>query len=55
MKRGFFISVRGTLVYDCATRIRSVAGVFPLRLFVLTNGSLNIPPESHHKERNRPK
>ncbi len=54
IKLGFMISVCGTITYDRATKIRSVARLLPLTSLVLETDSPDIPPASHHKERNSP-
>lgn len=54
IKLGFLISVGGTVTYDRATRIRSTAAALPLNSLVLETDSPDIPPASHHGERNRP-
>lgn len=54
MKLGFLISVCGTITYDRATRIRSVAATLPLELLVLETDSPDIPPSAYHGQRNSP-
>ncbi len=54
IKLGFLISVCGTITYDRATKIRSVAAVLPLTSLVVETDSPDIPPASHHGERNCP-
>ena len=54
IKLGFMISICGTITYDRATKIRSVAAALPLTSLVLETDSPDIPPASHHKERNSP-
>ncbi|AGF77215.1 hydrolase, TatD family [Desulfocapsa sulfexigens DSM 10523] len=54
IKLGFLVSICGTITYDRATRIRSVAAALPLNSLVLETDSPDIPPASHHGERNSP-
>ena len=54
IKLGFLISVCGTITYDRATRIRSVATALPLNSLVLETDSPDIPPVTHYGERNSP-
>lgn len=54
IKLGFLISVCGTITYDRATKIRSVAAVLPFTSLVLETDSPDIPPASHFGERNFP-
>jgi len=54
IKLGFLISVCGTITYDRATKIRSVATALPLSSLVLETDSPDISPVSHHGERNSP-
>lgn len=54
IKLGFLISVCGTITYDRATKIRSVAAELPLTSLVLETDSPDIPPASHRGERNYP-
>jgi len=54
IKLGFLISVCGTVTYDRARKIRAVAQVLPLDSLVVETDSPDIPPASHHGERNYP-
>ncbi|MCF8057368.1 MAG: TatD family hydrolase [Desulfocapsa sp.] len=54
IKLGFLISICGTITYDRATRIRSVASQIPLQSLVLETDSPDIPPASHRGQRNSP-
>jgi len=54
IKLGFLISVCGTITYDRATKIRSVAMEIPLDSLVVETDSPDIPPAYHHGERNSP-
>ncbi len=54
IKLGFMISICGTVTYDRASRIRSVATALPLTALVLETDSPDIPPASRHGERNTP-
>jgi TatD DNase family protein len=54
IKLGFLISVCGTVTYDRATKIRAVAAALPLASLVMETDSPDLPPSSHHGERNSP-
>lgn len=54
LQLGFLISVCGTVTYDRARRIRSVAAELPLESLVLETDSPDIAPAAHHGERNCP-
>ena len=54
LKLGFLISICGTITYDRATRIRSVAARMPLQALVVETDSPDIPPVAHHGQRNSP-
>jgi TatD DNase family protein len=54
LKLGFMVSVCGTITYDRATKIRGVAAALPLNSLVLETDSPDIPPVTHHGERNCP-
>lgn len=54
LKLGFYISICGTVTYDRATRIRSIAGEIPLQYMVLETDSPDIPPVNHWRQRNCP-
>lgn len=54
IKLGFLISVCGTITYDRATKIRSVAAALPLTSLVVETDSPDIPPAMHYGERNYP-
>lgn len=54
IKLGFLISVCGTITYDRATKIRSVAAALPLTSLVVETDSPDIPPATHYGERNYP-
>ena len=54
IKLGFLISVCGTITYDRATKIRSVATALPLTSLVVETDSPDIPPATHYGERNYP-
>ena len=54
LKLGFLISICGTITYDRATRIRSVAARIPLQSLVVETDSPDIPPVAHHGQRNSP-
>jgi len=54
LKLGFLISICGTITYDRAIRIRSVASQIPLQSLVLETDSPDIPPMAHHGQRNSP-
>ena len=54
IKLGFLISICGTITYDRATRVRSVAAKIPLSSLVLETDSPDIPPVAHHGQRNSP-
>jgi TatD DNase family protein len=54
IKLGFKIGFGGTLTYSRATRIRAVAQTLPLQEIVLETDAPDIPPASHHGERNSP-
>lgn len=54
IKLGFLISICGTITYDRATKIRSVASMLPLESLVLETDSPDIPPVAHHGQRNSP-
>ncbi len=54
IKLGFLISICGTITYDRATKIRSVATKVPLESLVLETDSPDIPPVAHHGQRNSP-
>lgn len=54
IKLGFLISVCGTITYDRATKIRSVAAALPLTSLVVETDSPDIPPAAHYGERNYP-
>lgn len=51
---GFKISFGGTLTYDRARKIRSIAVSLPLKEIVLETDAPDIPPANHHGERNSP-
>jgi len=54
IKLGFLISICGTITYDRATRVRSVAVKLPLKSLVIETDSPDIPPVTHHGQRNSP-
>ena len=54
LKLVFLISIFGTITYDRATRIRSVASSIPLQSLVVETDSPDIAPAAHHGERNSP-
>ncbi len=54
IKLGFLISVCGTITYDRATKVRSVAAQLSLSSLVVETDSPDIPPSAHHGERNYP-
>lgn len=54
IKLGFFISVCGTITYDRASRIRTVAKTLPLTSLVIETDSPDIPPSAYHGECNLP-
>ncbi|MEA3467660.1 MAG: TatD family hydrolase [Thermodesulfobacteriota bacterium] len=54
IKLGFLISICGTITYDRATKVRSVATRVPLESLVLETDSPDIPPVAHHGRRNSP-
>ncbi len=54
LKLGFLISICGTITYDRATRIRSVATRIPLQSLVVETDSPDLPPAAHHGQRNSP-
>lgn len=54
LQLGFLISVCGSVTYDRATRIRSVIAALPLESLVLETDAPDIPPATHHGERNSP-
>lgn len=54
IKLGFLISICGTITYDRATKIRSVATKLPLESLVLETDSPDIAPAAHHGHRNKP-
>ncbi len=54
IKLGFLISICGTITYDRATKIRSVATKVPLESLVIETDSPDIPPAAHHGQRNSP-
>ncbi len=54
IKLGFKISFGGTITYDRATKIRAVASSLPLESIVLETDAPDIPPRTHHGERNSP-
>lgn len=54
IKLGFMVSVCGTITYDRATKIRSVAATLPLSSLVVETDSPDIPPSIHHGQRNCP-
>jgi TatD DNase family protein len=54
LKLGFLISICGTITYDRASRIRSVAAEIPLQSLVLETDSPDLPPAAHHGQRNSP-
>jgi len=54
IKLGFLISVCGTITYDRASRIRTVAETLPLTSLVIETDSPDIPPSTHHGECNSP-
>ncbi len=54
MELGFLLSICGTITYDRATKIRSVAAQLPLDSIVLETDSPDIPPKTYHGQRNSP-
>ncbi|HIP39047.1 MAG TPA: TatD family deoxyribonuclease [Desulfocapsa sulfexigens] len=54
IKLGFLISICGTITYDRATRVRSMAVELPLESLVIETDSPDIPPVAHHGQRNSP-
>lgn len=54
IKLGFKIAIGGTITYDRATRIRTVAQKLPLEAIVLETDAPDIPPAPYHGERNSP-
>ncbi len=54
IKLGFLISFGGSLTYDRARKIRSIAQTLPLENIVLETDAPDIPPVAHHGERNLP-
>lgn len=54
IKLGFLISICGTVTYDRASRIRTVAKTLPLTSLVIETDSPDIPPSAYHGECNYP-
>ncbi len=54
LKLGFKISVCGTITYDRASKIRTVARSLPLSALVIETDSPDIPPANHYGEINYP-
>lgn len=54
VKLGFLISICGTVTYGRAVRVRRVAAALPLSSLVLETDSPDIPPATHHGQRNCP-
>ncbi len=54
LQLGFLIGVCGTISYDRATRIRTVATRLPLQSLVLETDSPDLPPLAYHNQRNSP-
>jgi len=55
IKLGFGIGICGTITYDRAKKIRSVAAKLPKECLVLETDAPDIPLRSHRKEANHPK
>ncbi len=54
LKLGFLIGFGGSMTYDRAKKIRIIAQTLPLSSIVLESDAPDIPPASHHGQRNSP-
>ncbi len=54
MKLGFLMSFGGSVTYHRARKIRKIAQALPLSSIVLESDAPDMPPVSHHGQRNSP-